>query len=64
MGVKTMGRQILLLEEINTLLGSSVNSKGEVRMTLVFVPGIYFYCSAFQGPVVIKMVTRSVSTKL
>lgn len=64
MGVKMMGRRILLLEEINTLLGSSINSKGKVKMILVFVVGIYFYCFAFQGPMVTQKVARSVSTKL
>ena len=58
------GIQIPVLEDINTLLCSRNNSKGKVKMILVFVVGIYFYCSAFQGPVATQKVTRSVRTKL
>lgn len=39
MGVRTMGRRILLLEEIQALLGSSCHSTitGEVKLTFVYI---------------------------
>ena len=59
-GVKTMGRRFLLLEEIKALLSSnsSLNSTGKVKLPRAFVVVMYFYGFAFQGRMLIQKLTH------